>query len=301
MHDDAIVRLSNLGKQDYWTGVVISETGEILTTSQTLGNAPIVDIELSDGTRGQACVTGRDDRIGLALLKPLVEPRAYDFAELSGTAPVVGEQIGLLQHTRFSSALDQRITIVSGYRSSSTGDGYDYFQILAADNSTGDGAVLINERGQLQGMRMPSAWLLQNEVGNPGEVWAVDAPSIASIALPFLRSKPMFVGLPPVTEGPGPCPPCIPPLISGAITLDGKDVPAGSTLHARIVGEGQPDLWAWTTIETPGEFILVLPCTPCKGEYLGATIEFWLECRRCSTTATLERWSVPFKQLDLAF
>ena len=292
MHDDAIVRLSNLGKQDYWTGVVISETGEILTTSQALGNAPIVDIELSDSTQGQACVTGRDDRIGLALLKPLVEPRAYDFAELSGTAPVVGEQIGLLQHTRFSSALDQRITIVSGYRSSSTGDGYDYFQILAADNSTGDGAVLINERGQLQGMRMPSAWLLQNEVGNPGEVWAVDASSIASTALPVLRSGRMRMHIEKAWLLGEPF------ILHGAVTLDGQDVPIGALVHAKVSKEGHPSYWRSTTVWEAGYFVFELY----PPSYNDVTIEFLMDCNVSHTTVTQGSFLVlSVHEIDLAF
>lgn len=276
---------------------MISEAGEILTTSQTLGEAPVVNIELSDGTRSQACVTGRDDDIGLALLKPLLGHRSYDFYELSGTAPVPGDLLGIAQHTRFSVALDVRIRHVNGYRSG--GSGYDYFQIQAAD-TTSDGALLMNPLGQIQGIRMPSLWLLQHQIGNPGEVWAIDAPKIATTALPVLRSGRMFSRLLPSTEGPGACPPCIPPLIGGAITLDGEDAPAGSTLYARIVAEGQPDLWTSTPIDTPGEYLLDLPCIGCEGEYLGATIEFWMDCRRCSTTATLEHWP-GIKRLDLAF
>lgn len=294
----AIVRLRSEQGRQVWTGAIVNESGEILTTSYSLGDAPVVDMELWDGTHGQACVTGRDDDIGLALLKPLLEQRSYDFLDLSGTAPTIGDQLALLQHTKSSAALDQRIRRVNGYQWG--GGGYDYFQIQAAD-TTSDGAVLIDHLGQIQGIRMPSLWLLQHQIGNPGEVWAIDAPKVATTALPILRSGRMFSRLLPSTEGPGACPPCIPPLIGGAITLDGKDAPAGSTLYARIVAEGQPDLWEWTTIETPGEYLLNLPCIGCEGEYLGATIEFWMDCRRCSTTATLENWPGIIKQLDLAF
>ena len=294
----AIVRLRSEQGRQVWTGAIVSESGEILTTSYSLGDAPVVDMELWDGTQGQACVTGRDDDIGLALLKPLLKPRTYDFPELAREAPSIDGQLGLVQHSAFSSDIDLRITTVSGYLQRDTG--YDYFQTRAA-NTTADGAVLVNKRAEIQGMRMPSLWLLQHQIGNPGEVWAIDAPKIASAALPVLRSGRMFSRLLPSTEGPGACPPCIPPLIGGAITLDGEDAPAGSTLYARIVAEGQPDLWTSTPIDTPGEYLFDLPCIGCEGEYLGATIEFWMDCRRCSTTATLENWPGIIKQLDLAF
>ena len=70
-----------------WTGTVISESGEILTASGPLGNAPQVMFTLADGTEGLAWVTGRNDEQGLALLTPLGEPRSYDFLPLSAKHP----------------------------------------------------------------------------------------------------------------------------------------------------------------------------------------------------------------------
>ena len=168
-----------------WTGVIISQDGEILTTSEALGNAPVVNIELSDGTQGQACVTGRDDNIGLALLKPLLEPRTYDFAELSSEAPLIGDRLALIHHSASSPHVSKWVITVSGYRE---GDpGYAYFGIQAGDTPA-DGAMAMNAHAEVQGIRMPTMWLLQHEVGNTGEVWAIDAPEVASTALPILRS-----------------------------------------------------------------------------------------------------------------
>ena len=267
---------------------MISESGEILTTSGALWNALVVDVQLADGTQGQACVTGRDDHIGLglALLKPLLEPRAYDFAELSGTAPVVGDQLGLLQHTRFSSALDQRITSVSEYRSDSSGYGYDYFQIRAAD-ATSDGAVLINDSALLQGMRMPSRWLLVYGVAGPGEVWAVDALSIASTVLPVLRSGRMNIDTYHPFYGPYDSPPPrIPVVFHGSITVDGAPAPVGSVLYARVSKEGQPSYWEeGPVVYESGSFIIEVAAPYYDPVYDGATIEFWMDCRRSSTTA----------------
>ena len=74
---NAIVKLT-IG-ETIWTGAVITESGEILTASGPLGNAPQVTFTLADGTEGSAWVTGRNDDQGLALLTPLGEPRTYDF------------------------------------------------------------------------------------------------------------------------------------------------------------------------------------------------------------------------------
>ena len=145
----------------------------------------MVDFELWDGTQGQACVTARDDNIGLALLTPLLEPRTYDFAKPSDEAPTLGDQLLLIQHAKLTPILDQRVSLVVGYMPSNTG--YDFFRIWS-DTTTGDGAVIVSRFNKIQGIRMPSSWLWQNELGDPGEVWAIDAPKMASIALPALRS-----------------------------------------------------------------------------------------------------------------
>ena len=289
-----IVRLCSEQGRQVWTGVTISEAGEILTTSQTLGEAPVVDIELSDGTRGQACVTGRDDDIGLALLKPLLEHRSYDFDELSGTAPTIGDQLALLQHTRSSAALDQRIRRVNGYRSG--GGGYDYFQIQAAD-TTSDGAVLIDHLGQIQGIRMPSLWLLQHQIGNPGEVWAIDAPKVATTALPVLRSGRMHIW--PYYPGIGDRVASLPLVFRGEITVDGVPATVGSQLYARVSKAGFPDHWVTETINEVGFFLIAF--SPPTNYYLGATVEFWMDCRRSPTTATTERPPGATTHLDLAF
>ena len=299
------MRLSNwafpIKDASIWTGAFISESGEILTTSLPLRYAPVADIQFSDGTQGQACVIGRDDEMGLALLKPVVEePHSRNFLALSGDAASVGQRLELFPHASPTPESEQQSASVIERITPATG--YEYIRVDTAETATTAGAVLINRRGELQGMLMPFSWLVRHEVGNPGEVYAIDAPAVASTALPILRSGRMRIELLPV--GPlSSCPICVPPTIHGAITLDGKDVPAGSTLHARIVGEGQPDLWGRGGIHTSGEFIIALPCIPCEDDYsyFGATIEFWLDCRRCSTTTTLERWPGIAKQLDLAF
>lgn len=266
-----------------WTGVVISENGEILTTSQTLGDAPVVDIRLWDGRQGQACVTGRDDVVGLALLEPLIGPSgAYDYLALSGESPSIGQQLELLQYSSFTPALDRRPTEVKGHK---LRGGYGYTLIRAADNTTADGAVLVDENGRMQGMRMPVLWLLQNQITNPGEVAAVAAPEVASVALPALRSGRMHTLLVPPRSGVDGIP-LLPIVFHGEITIDGVPAPVGALLHAKVSKEGEPDYWQSAPIGTTGEY--VLPVSAAPQTYSGGSVEFWMDCKRSPATAVYE-------------
>ncbi len=268
----------------------------MLTSSQALGDAAVVDVRLSDGTQGQACVTGRDDNIGLALLKPLLEPRTYEFAELSSEAPLLGDRLALLQHSASSPHVSKWIITVSGYRE---GDpGYDYFGIQAAD-TTSDGAVLINERAKLQGIRMPSLWLLQHEIGNPGEVWAIDASTIVDTVLPGLRSGGINIETPTVGEADSLPPPSHGFVLHGELTVDGSPAPAGSTVYARLVKDGLPDYWTSDWTSEAGYYILNVYAP--SNSYVGATIELWMDCRRASATAVIGRDLLHTNPLDLAF
>lgn len=294
----ALVRLSS-PPETVWTGVVISENGEILTTSQTLGEAPVVDIRLWDGTQVQACVTGRDDDIGLALLDPLIErPGAYDYLTLSGESPSTGQELILLQHASFSPALDGRFTMVMEREFPYNGDGY--VRIRVADSATADGAVLADASGGMVGMRMPPLWLLQNQIASPGEVVAVDAPAIARFALPTLRSGRIHVQ--PVLSRPDvDTVPWLPVILHGEITLDDAPAPVGTLLHAKVSKEGEPDYWQSTPLEVAGEY--VFPLSTETGNYFGGTVEFWVDCKRLPMAVAYEvpSDSVSPVELDLAF
>ena len=278
-----------------WTGAVVSENGEILTTSESLGEAPFVEIRLWDGTRGQACVTGRDDDIGLALLEPLIEPpRAYDYLALSGEPPSVGQELELFQHARLSPVLYQRATKVAGYRS--MGDGYGYILWNAAGDTIADGAVLLDESGRMAGMRMSWLWLLRNRMTNPGEFVAIDAWGIAS-ALPALRSGRMHIL--PAPSSPDHVPPSLPVLFHGEVTIDGAPAPAGTVVYAKVTWEGEEDYWQSILLGMTGEY--VFPVSTYAGVRSEGVVEFWVDCKRSLTTGAYEY--PPFKAIerDLAF
>ena len=314
-----------------WTGAIISESGEILTASMGLWDAPVVKLQLADGIQGEACVTGRDDDIGLALLRPLAEPsRTYDFLNLSSEEPTIGQRLELLHHAAASGVPQQRSTSVMARITAATG--YDYIRVNAAETGASDGAVLMNRRDEIQGIVMPPPWLQRYGVGNPGEVIAIEASSAISVALPLLRTGPMRIEVDyfanrrsPLPGSPGANlthttspllengaaraelsfqstspqrrpPSWTWPTLVGQVTLDGKDAPAGSILYARLNKEDQPDYWVSAELAEPGFFILHVRYP--NNRYNGATVEFWMDCRRSPTIATLDFFH---ERLNLAF
>ena len=291
-----IVRLT-LG-ETVWTGAVISESGEILTVSAPLGNAPQVMFALSDGTRGLAWVTGRNDEQGLALLTPLGEPRAYDFLPLASGIPGIGERMVLMQHDPANGSLDRRLVDARGYTTSFTG--YGYIQLHIGENSVFDGAALINDEAELQGIRMPAAWLLDKNISEPGEVYAGSAADIGGGLIPQLRSGYTRIS-PPVQDvtGPAGAPPHIPILYYGSITANGQPVPVGAQIYAKVVKEGRDTLWFARELTVAGEYDF--PISLNVSTYLGATIEFWMNAERSLTSAEVARSDSGVHSLDLTF
>lgn len=291
-----MVRL--MANETVWTGAVINDSGEILTTSAALGNAPVADFVLSNGNQGQAWVTGRDDQLGLALLSPITPAPPYDTIALSADPPTIGDQLGLLQHSGFSPALDQRITRVTGYNSSPIG--YSYIKIQATD-STADGAMLINAVGKIQGIRMPTLWLLQQQVCAPGEVCAVDAAQVGTAAIPALRTGRIVIrDVTTSTEGPGDSPPALPIIFKGHITIGGVDAPVGTQMYARLKKAGQPDYWESDPIGRDAGLYVLNVSAP-NNNYSGAIVEFWVDGKLAAATGSYDRPAGSVVELNLAF
>lgn len=291
----AIVRL--LANETVWTGAVINDSGEILTTSAALGSAPVAAFVLANGAQGQAWVTGRDDDLGLALLSPVNSTPPYDSIQLSASPPVIGDQLVLLQHSSFSPALDERTTRVNGYNSSPIG--YSYIKIQATE-STADGAMLVSADGKIQGIRIPTLWLLQQQVCNPGEVCAVDAAQVGTAAIPTLRTGRIVIrDIGTSTEGPGDSPPALPIIFKGHFTIDRVDAPVGTQLYARLRKAGQPDYWEAAPTNELGFFLLEVSAP--NNSYAGAIVEFWTNGKLAGATGTYDRPAGSVVELNLAF
>ncbi len=281
-----------------WTGTLISESGEILTVSGPLGNAPQVTYTLPDGTEGVAWVTGRNDEQGLALLTPLGEPRTYDFLSLSSRIPTIGERMVLVQYDPFNGSLDPRPVNVRGY--TTTFIGYGYVHLHIGESSAFDGAALINDEAKLQGIRMPASWLLDKNIGEPREVYAGSAADIGGVIIPQLRNGYTQIS-PPVldTSGPTGAPPHIPILYYGNVTEDGQPVPVGTRLYAKVIKEGKETLWFTREVTAAGEYDF--PISLNVSTYLGATIEFWKDAERSLTSAEVTRSDSGVHSLNLRF
>ena len=231
------------------------------------------------------------------MLSPVNPSPPYDTISLSANPPAIGDQLGLLQHSSFSPALDQRITRVTGYNSSPIG--YSYIKIQATD-STADGAMLINALGRIQGIRMPTLWLLQQQVCNPGEVCAVDAAQVGTAAIPALRTGRIVIrDITTSTDGPGDSPPALPIIFYGHITIDGVDAPSGTQLYARLKKSGQPDYWE--SAPTEGLGLFSLPVSAPNNNYAGAIVEFWVNGKLAGETGAYDRPQGSTVQLNLAF
>ena len=292
----AVVKLT-LG-ENVWTGAVVSESGEILTVSGPLGNAPQVAFTLADGTEGVAWVTGRSDEQGLALLTPVGEPRAYDFLPLSGRAPGIGEHMALMQYDPDEETLSPRPVTARGFIFSLIG--YGYVQLHIGENSAFDGAALINDKGELQGVRMPAAWLSRRGVGQDGEVYAASTDAIEGVLIPQLRSGYTQIAPPaPDASGPPGAPPSIPIVFLGDITVDGEPAPVGTRLYAKVSREGRDTLWFTRETVDSGEYDL--PVSLNLSTYVGAVVEFWVNGKQSLTTAEIARGRNNVHSLDLVF
>ena len=293
----AVVKLT-LG-ETIWTGTVISESGEILTTSTPLGNAPQVAFTLADGTEGLAWVTGRNDGQGLALLTPLSGPDAYDFLPLSSRIPTIGERMALVQYDPANGALDPRPVNVRGFTTTSF-TGYGYIQLHIGESSAFDGAALINTDAKLQGIRMPASWLIERDIGEPREVYASSTDQVGGRLIPELRNGYVQIIPPaPDTSGPVGPPPQIPIVYLGDVTVGGQPAPVGSRLYAKVSKEGRPTLWFTQQVSTAGQYDIAISLN--VSTYLGATIEFWMNAEASLVTAEVARRSNNINSLDLAF
>ena len=292
----SVVKLT-LG-ETIWTGTVISESGEILTVSGPLGNAPQVTFTLADGTEGDAWVTGRNDQQGLALLTPLGEPRAYDFVSLSADIPDIGDRMVLVQYDPFNGSLDPRPVTARGFIFSLLG--YGLIQVHIGESSAFDGAALINDQAKLQGIRMPASLLTQRGIGEPREVYAASGVDLGASIIPTLREGYTQIS-PPVldTTGPVGAPPQIPIVFLGDVTVDGEPAPVGTRLYAKVIKEGKETLWFTREVTVAGEYDL--PVSLNVSTYLGATIEFWMDAEAALVTAEVTRASNNVHSLDLRF
>ena len=293
----AVVELKAGGNT--WSGVAFNAEGEIITSSQDLGNAPLAEFRFADGASGQAWVTGRDDsNSGLALLRPVGAARTYPFLPFSSGQPAVNAAMGLVQYSGAPNAAPTVLnTRVTGFRPGFSG--YNYLQIQAADNATTNGALVVNAVGQAQGIRLPSAFLVRSGISTGTEVYVVASAEVGSIAVPLLRGGQSSCPSQ-QASGTNGGPPAFPVIFHGDMSIGGQVAPVSSLLYARLIKQGKPDAWDCVATNAPGSYNFPLDAP--EGGYDDARVEFWSGGRMASATSVYDTGrpgsTVP---LDLAF
>ena len=228
---------------------------------------------------GQAWVHGRDDNLGLALLRPIAEPRTYPFLPLSSDQPQLNAPMGLVQFNGTSTAPDLLDTTITGYRQSI--GGCSWVQIRATDSATSNGAVVFTTSGKIQGVRMPSVFVLNAGIGATGQVFACTGADIGT-NIPLLQGGSSRFSPAPDSCDSGTIPP-LPTIYHGNLSVNGQVAPVGTRVYARIRITGKPDVWKSRRTKAAGRY--TFPISVCANGYNGATIEFWSDARKASATS----------------
>ena len=273
----SVVRLVSAGKQ--WTGVMISGSGLIITTSSNLGSAPVADFFTDSGVSGQAWAVGRDDDLDFALLEVIDPSVEFDFRELlSRLAPVVGAELALLQFPGGGTVIDKRPTRVVGARQDFN-TGLTYLQLQAVEVGGAEGAALIDQAGTLQGLRMNSVQIAKLGFARPGEVYAITAESLAAVIVPRLQTGVIIMSKPGERDGGGPGPrPGFPAVFKGEIKIGGEPAAIGSILYARVSRTGRTDVWVSRVLTVEGRYLI--PVSVAGTGYTGADVDFFLLAKR---------------------
>lgn len=296
----AVVELKASGNT--WTGVAFTAEGEIITSSQDLGAAPLAEFRFADGATGQAWAVGRDDNSGLALLRPVGAARTYSFLPFGSAQPAPNATMGLVQYTGAVGAAPTAFnTRITGFRQGFSG--YNYLQIQAADNTTTNGAVVVNATGQIQGIRLPREHLVSKAIATASEVYAIASAEVGSIAVPLLRGGGQNVCLRPSAGAGGSvpsAPPSFPVIFYGGISIDGQSAPRGTRIYARLIKAGKADAWDCFVTKQPGRYDF--PVDVPEGGYDNARVEFWVEGELSGVTGVYDTGRVGLTvPLNLAF
>jgi hypothetical protein len=283
--EKSLVRLTSGNRN--WNGVMIDGSGLILTASRNLGSAPLTDFRTFDGQTGTAWVVGRDDDFGVALLRVTNANGTYAFTPIAAVgAPQVDQDLYLLNFNTAGNTIEKRASRVLGVRPDLT-TGLRYVQIQAPSGAAGEGGLLIDAQGQFRGLRMPEQYMIRIELGQPGEVYGVDANGLANQLLPRLNDQVVIIrdDTTPSDETPG-APPQLPAVFHGSATLAGSPMPAGTRIYARLVQSGQPDLWFTQQTTSAGSYAVIAAVL--VGGYSGATVEFWSGAQKATQTTTFQ-------------
>jgi S1-C subfamily serine protease len=139
------------------SGVVIAESGLILTCLHVVGEAAMAKVWFADGSESDAVVIAREPENDLAVLRALVIPDDLVPATMASSAMLqVGDQVAVVGHP-FGIGNSLSAGVVSGlgrtYRSPDTGQALtNLIQFDAAVNPGNSGGPLVNRDGEVVGI-----------------------------------------------------------------------------------------------------------------------------------------------------
>ncbi len=144
------------------SGVVVTDTGTVLTANHVISGGGTVTITFADGTRSLATVASADKATDMAMLAPATLPEVVVPATLGGGVAVgsyvvaIGNPLGLVDSTTSG--------IVSGLNRSAKTDAGSFgglIQFDAAVNPGSSGGPLLNDKGLVVGIVV--------SIADPGE------------------------------------------------------------------------------------------------------------------------------------
>lgn len=177
------------------SGFVYDPDGLVATNAHVVDCCRNVTVVL-DGRRYQGTVTGRDDRMDLAVVRLNSNG---NFASTSFGSPgsvAMGDDVMALGFP-LSSHLGSELSVTRGIVSSERKiDGYDYFQTDAALNRGNSGGPLVNRDGEVIGMNT------SKHFGAEGVGFALAVGEIDSRLISLARTKPSATAQPTSTVSP---------------------------------------------------------------------------------------------------
>jgi len=147
-------------------GVVMEETGYIITSTDVIRDESILEVELYDGSFHQARVVGYDLKTDLCVLK--IEGNNLRTASFGSGGMKTGDgclYVGLGQRGIVN--ISQGIIGATEGRYLETEAGYSYMRLTATDRVASDrctGGVIVNSLGQIVGFRCSKADDSQNMI-----------------------------------------------------------------------------------------------------------------------------------------
>jgi putative serine protease PepD len=147
------VVLITTSKGSLGSGMIVTDTGTVLTAHHVISDGGSISILFADGTRSAATVTSANPRIDIAALTPAKLPEVVVPATLGGGLAVgsdvvaIGNPLGLRGSTTTGivSGLDRRTKTKAGSLSG-------LIQFDAAVNPGSSGGPLVNAKGETVGI-----------------------------------------------------------------------------------------------------------------------------------------------------